>query len=81
MFYAAILYIQYNTVTLAKEKKAQNNPCKTGHAYEMQVAFEILRFRFCLIKLTIRKIILHVHEVGVIVIHNSSYYSSEKYLL
>ena len=80
MFHDAVLYIQYNTVILAEGKKAQNNPSKTGHAYEMRIVFDILRFRFCLIKLTIGKIIPHVHEVSVIVIYNSSYYSSEKYV-
>lgn len=63
MFHDAILYMQYNTATLAERKKAQNKLNKTGHVSEMQVALDILRFRFCLIKLTIRKIIPHAHEL------------------
>lgn len=43
MFHDAVPYIQYNTVMLAEEKKAQNH-LKTGHAYEMQAVFDTLSF-------------------------------------
>lgn len=62
MFHDAVLYIHYNKVTPAEEKEGQNNPSKAGNTYEMWGVFDVQRFRFCLIKLTIRKIIPHVRE-------------------
>lgn len=69
MFHDAILYMQYNTATLAERKKAQNKLNKTGHVSEMQVALDILRFRFCLIKLSER--LFHM-----LMNYNLSYYSN-----
>lgn len=81
MFHDAVLDIHYNKVTSAEEKEAQNNSSKASNAYEMWGIFDVQRFRFCLIKLTIRKIIAHVHDTSVTVTLNSSHHSSEKYAL
>lgn len=48
------MFMQSNTVTPGEGKKTQNKLSKRGHVFEMQVAFDILKFSFCLIKLSAR---------------------------
>lgn len=49
----------FHDATLAEGKKAQNKVSRTGHVFEMQVAFDIPR----LFNQTISQIIPHAHEL------------------